>query len=102
MKIEMKKKMIYIGLVIAVLLVGVVCFTGKPSSLLRSDKQSDKITGDVSDKEEILEETEGIKGMNGVDGVEIPLENEMEEDQSQTEFPSEDDGDVELPAVPIQ
>lgn len=99
----MKKKIIYLVLIIAILLVSLMFFIGREDSMLQNDKQNDKITENISDKDSLSEETEENTGTNEVEGLEIPLQSGVEDDQSTTETPSEgDSGDVELPAVPIQ
>ena len=72
---------------------------------LQNDKKDDKISEEISDdiKSGETDKTDGTKDKGE---IEIPLENGMEDDQSQMDLSANDgdnhDGDVELPAVPIQ
>lgn len=102
-KRTMNKKYIFV-LVLICLIVGLFLMT-KPIPTLQDEKKDDKITEEVSDDEK-FEETDKIEETNDTEDIEIPLENGVEDDKSQTELPESDDndsdGDVELPAVPIQ
>lgn len=101
----MNKKYIFV-LILICLLVGIFFLT-KPISTLQDDRKDDKITEEVSDdkKSDEADKTDGTKDGND---IEIPLESGVDEDQSQLESSEKDendidnDGDVELPAVPIQ
>ena len=93
-------------LILICLLVGIFFLT-KPISTLQDDRKDDKMTEEVSDdkKSDETDKTDGTKDEND---IEIPLESGVDEDQSQLESSEkdendiDDDGDVELPAVPIQ
>lgn len=91
-------------LILICLLVGIFFLT-KPISTLQDDRKDDKMTEEVSDDNK-SDETDKTDGTKDEQEIEIPLEGGMEDDQSQMDLSDNDgdnhDGDVELPAVPIQ
>lgn len=101
----MNKKYIFV-LILICLLVGIFFLT-KPISTLQDDRKDDKMTEEVSDDKK-SDEADKTDGTKDVDDIEIPLESGVDEDQSQLESSEknendiDDDGDVELPTVPIQ
>lgn len=99
----MNKKYIFV-LILICLLVGIFFLT-KPISTLQDDRKDDKMTEEVSDDNK-SDETDKTDGTKDEQEIEIPLEGGMEDDQSQMDLSDNDgdnhDGDVELPAVPIQ
>ena len=79
----------------------------KPIPTLQDEQKNDKITNEVSDDKN-SDETDKTDGTKEEEDFEIPLESGVDVDQSQLESSEneeddiDDDGDVELPAVPIQ
>ena len=104
-KNKMNKKYIFV-LVLICLLVGIF-FVTKPISTLQDDRKDDKMTEEVSDDRK-SDETDKTDGTKDEEDIEIPLESGVDANQSQLESSEndgddiDDDGDVELPAVPIQ
>ena len=104
-KNKMNKKYIFV-LVLICLLVGIF-FVTKPISTLQDDRKDDKMTEEVSDDKK-SDETDKTDGTKDEEDIEIPLESGVDADQSQLESSEknendiDDDGDVELPTVPIQ
>ena len=101
----MNKKYIFV-LILICLLVGIFFLT-KPISTLQDDRKDDKMTEEVSDDRK-SDETDKTDGTKDEEDIEIPLESGVDANQSQFESSEndeddiDDDGDVELPAVPIQ
>ena len=104
-KVTMKKK--YILVLICICLVVGMFFVLKPIPTLQDEQKDDKITNEVSDDKN-SDETDKTDGTKEEEDFEIPLESGVDVDQSQLESSEneeddiDDDGDVELPAVPIQ
>lgn len=102
----MKKKYIFV-LIFICLLIGIFLVI-KQIPTLQNDKKDDKISEEVSEdiKSDETDETDKTDGTKDKGEIEIPLENGMEDDQSQMDLSANNgdnhDGDVELPAVPIQ
>lgn len=99
----MKKKYIFV-LIFICLLIGIFLVL-KQIPTLQNDKKDDKVSEEVSDDIK-SGETDKPEGTEDEEDIEIPLENGVEDDQSQMDLSENDgdnhDGDVELPAVPIQ
>ena len=102
-EVTMKKKYIFV-LIFICLLIGMFLVI-KQIPTLQNDKKDDKISEEISDDIK-SGETDKADGTKDKGEIEIPLENGMEDDQSQMDLSANDgdnhDGDVELPAVPIQ
>ena len=102
-EVTMKKKYIFV-LIFICLLIGIFLVI-KQIPTLQNDKKDDKISEEISDDIK-SGETDKADGTKDEGEIEIPLENGVEDDQSQMDLSENDgdnhDGDVELPAVPIQ
>lgn len=102
-EVTMKKKYIFV-LIFICLLIGIFLVL-KQIPTLQNDKKDDKVSEEVSDDIK-SGETDKPEGTEDEEDIEIPLENGVEDDQSQMDLSENDgdnhDGDVELPAVPIQ
>ena len=102
-EVTMKNKYIFV-LIFICLLIGIFLVI-KQIPTLQNDKKDDKISEEISDDIK-SGETDKADGIKDEGEIEIPLENGVEDDQSQMDLSENDgdnhDGDVELPAVPIQ
>lgn len=102
-EVTMKKKYIFV-LIFICLLIGIFLVL-KQIPTLQNDKKDAKVSEEVSDDIK-SGETDKPEGTEDEEDIEIPLENGVEDDQSQMDLSENDgdnhDGDVELPAVPIQ